>query len=53
MDYIIEAKIKSTKNFTIPKISSLHIAIADNDIENNAFNEQCIKLSENAFNFSY
>jgi RNA-dependent RNA polymerase len=46
MDYIIEAKIKSTKNFTIPKISSLHIAIADNDIEKYAFNEQCIKLSE-------
>ena len=53
MDYIIDEKIKYTKNFTIPKISSLHIAIADNDIENNAFNEQCIKLSENAFNFSY
>jgi RNA-dependent RNA polymerase len=46
MDYIIEAKIKATKNFTIPKISSLHIAIADNDIEKYAFNEQCIKLSK-------
>ena len=46
MDNIIEAKIKSTKCFIIPKISSLHISIADNDVEKYAFNEKCIKLSK-------